>query len=123
MKRSTSTTAEDFDITIDRDQESTTLRLRGRLGIDSSPALRDQLLAILNSQLSKAVSVDLTDVSYIDTSGVATLIEALKIARNRQTKLCVTGLHGRVDRLFQAAGLTHLFQADCKGSSPEPKVN
>lgn len=123
MKSISPAGANDLEMAVHRDQESTTLRLRGRLSIDSSPALRDQLLATLNAQLSKTVSVDLTDVFYIDTSGVATLIEALKIARNRQTKLCVTGLHGRVDRLFQAAGLTHLFQADCKGSSPEPKVN
>ena len=33
------------------------------------------------------VVVDLTDVSYIVASGIATLVEALKIARNRQNNL------------------------------------
>lgn len=122
MKHGTSDT--DLQIAVDRDQEGTTLRLRGRLGIDSSPAFRDQLLAILQSQVSKIVSVDLTDVPYIDTSGVATLLEALKVARNHQTRFCLVGLQGRLVRLFETAGLMNLFEAGCsRNASSELKVN
>lgn len=124
MKQSTPAVADDLHIAVDRNQEATTLRLRGRLGIDSSPAFRDQLLAILKAPLSKVVTIDLTEVSYVDTSGVATLLEALKVARSRQTKLCLNGLQSRLVRLFEAAGLINLFEASgCRSSSPELKVS
>ena len=63
------------------------MRMRGRLGIDSSPVFRDQLLTVVRRASTRAVVVDLTETSYIDASGIATLVEALKIARNRQYNL------------------------------------
>src|SRR5215470_14603981 len=89
VKHGTPAIAPELDIAVDQDQEGTTLRLDGRLGIDSSPAFRDQLLEILQTSLHQVVTVDLTDVSYLDTSGIATLLEALKIARAHNTTLCV----------------------------------
>jgi anti-sigma B factor antagonist len=119
VKHATPAIAEDLDIAVDRDQGGTTLRLHGHLGIDSSPDFRDRLLVMLQGQPPQMITVDLTEVAYIDASGVATLLEALKIARKRQTRLCVKGLHGRIARLFEATGLLPVFEADCKGFSPE----
>ena len=124
LRRSKITPVETLAITVDHSTESTTLHLKGHVGIDSSPALRDQLLAVLEAQVSKIVTVDLTDVPYIDTSGIATLIEALKVARSRRTKLCVNGLQSRLVRLFEATGLIDLLEAGCSTSaSSELKVN
>src|SRR5678815_5919160 len=53
--------------------------LYGRIDIDSSPALRERLLALLQGRHPSLVSIDLSGVTHIDSSGVATLIEALKI--------------------------------------------
>lgn len=83
--------------------------LTGRFDIDSSPAVRDQLIALLHAQHSSTVSIDLSGVTHIDSSGVATLIEALKIARNRKTELRLQGLHDHLQRLFGAAGILPLF--------------
>jgi anti-sigma B factor antagonist len=123
VKQSTAAIADDLHVTVDRDHEGTTLRLHGRVTIDSSPAFRDQLLAILKAPLSKAVTVDLTEVSYIDTSGVATLLEGLKVARRRQIKFCLNGLQSRLVHFFQAAGLMKLFEESGCTNSPELKVS
>ena len=107
-----------------RARRATLVRLRGRLSIDSSPAFRDQLLAVLRGQSTKAVVVDMTEVSYIDTSGVATLVEGLKIARDRQNTLCLKGLQGRVLHLFEVAGLLDLFETNgCRSASTVSKVS
>jgi anti-sigma B factor antagonist len=104
--------------------EGSILRLRGCLNIDSSPALRDRLLAMLGAQSSEAVIVDLTDVSYIDSSGVATLIEGLRMARTRQTTLCLQGLQGRLLHLFQVTGISTLFEKNgCGSTSSVSKVS
>ena len=83
--------------------------LFGRIDIDSSPAVRNRLLALLQSPHPRAVSVDLSGVTHIDSSGVATLIEALKIARHCKTQLRLQGLNDRLHRLFEATGILSLF--------------
>ena len=83
--------------------------LYGRIDIDSSPAVRDQLIALLHAPHPRTVSIDLSGVTHIDSSGVATLIEALKIARSCKTELRLQGLHDRLHRLFEATGILSLF--------------
>jgi anti-sigma B factor antagonist len=83
--------------------------LYGRIDIDSSPAVRDQLIALLHASHPSTVSIDLSGVTHLDSSGVATLIEALRIARNCKTELRLQGLHDRLNRLFEATGILSLF--------------
>ncbi len=83
--------------------------LYGRIDIDSSPAVRDQLIALLHAPHPRTVTIDLSGVTHIDSSGVATLIEALKIARSCETELALQGLHDRLHRLFEATGILSLF--------------
>lgn len=111
MKRGKLNADDGLEITVDDAAEGTVLRLCGRVTIDSSPALRDRLLIMLRGQAPTAVIVDLNEVSYIDSSGIATLIEGLKIARNRQTAFCVQGLQGRLLHLFEVTGVLALFKA------------
>ena len=114
LTQGTVTEGDSLDIKVDHGEEGTFVRLHGRLGIDSSPTLRDRLLAMLQGQAPINVVVDLTEVAYIDASGIATLLEALKIARNRQTTLCVRGVQGRMVRLFEVTGLQAVFESGCK---------
>lgn len=110
-------------ITVDHGDDGTLVRLQGRLGIDSSPNLRDRLLAILREQPPKIVIVDLSEVSYVDTSGIATLLEAFKLARNRHTRLRLSGLQGRLARLFEVIGLTSLLEtSDSTSAAPTLRV-
>jgi anti-sigma B factor antagonist len=84
--------------------------LSGRLSIDSSPGVRDQLLAIFDQEPSPILTIDLAEVTYIDASGIATLVEALKIARARKTALRLRGLHDRPRYLLEVTGLLRLFE-------------
>ena len=102
-------------ITVDHLGSDAFVRLNGRIDVDSSPDLRDCLLAILSEEpLPRAITVDFADVPYIETSGIATLIEALRIARHHQMTFCLQGLSGSVLRLFEVTGVLALFEAsDC----------
>ena len=84
--------------------------LAGRLTIDSSPELRNQLLAVLYGETLKSLVIDLSDVPYVDLSGVATLLETLRIARSRKTGLQLRGLHDRPSYLLEVTGLLSLFE-------------
>jgi anti-sigma B factor antagonist len=111
-----------LEITVADGEEGKIVNLNGRVNFDSSPALRYCLLAML--QGLQSVVVDLTRVSYIDSSGIATLIEGLKIAHNRQIRFCLNGLEGRLLHLFEVTGVLALFERHgCRSASPEPKVS
>jgi anti-sigma B factor antagonist len=117
-------TTEALEIAIDHVEEGSIVHLQGRLNIDSSPAFRQQLLAMLQAQSPQAVVVDFSDISYIDSSGIATLIEALKMARMRQKSLCLQGLQGRLLNLFQIIGISTLFEKNgCGSASSVSKVS
>jgi anti-sigma B factor antagonist len=106
-----------LEIAIHQGEEGSTVRLSGRLNLDSSPALRDHLLAMLQTQPQRAVIIDFSDVSYVDSSGIATLIEALGTARMRKATVCLQGLQGRLLHLFQVIGITTLFEKNGCGSA------
>ena len=112
LKSPERTSTGNVEIAVDHSGMDAIVRLNGRIDVDSSPDVRDCLMAILSGkQLVHAVIVDLAGVMFIEASGVATLVEALKVARHRQIRLHLQGLNGSVLRLFDVAGLLSLFEA------------
>jgi len=86
--------------------------LSGRLSIESSPDVRQRLLAILDRKSLPTLTIDLAGGTYIDCSGLATLVEALKIAHDRKTRLRLRGLHDRPRYLLEVTGLLRLFETN-----------
>ena len=113
----TGTRAESIEITMTRGEEDVMVRLNGRLNIESSPLLRDRLLCCLRDPSVKTMTIDLTNVSYIDSSGVATLIEALKFARHRSIRLQLNGAKDRLLHLLEVTGLAALFETNSNPTS------
>ena len=91
--------------------------LRGRIDIDFSPVLRDRLLVLLQGPFPKIVCIDLSTVTHIDSSGIATLIEMLKIARRHNTEMRLRDLHDRLLGLFESTGILSLFNGNARRPS------
>ena len=91
--------------------------LTGRIDIDTSPAVRDRLVAFLRARHATTLSIDLSSVTHMDSSGIATLIEALKIAQTYNTEVKLQGLEGRLLRLFQSTSILSLFNGSTRATS------
>lgn len=102
----------DTEMRIACQQDATQCRvtLSGRITIDSSPRLREFLLQRLESATCQRLTVDLYEVEYIDTSGLAILVEILKAARVRGKTLGLSRLRERPRYLLETTRLLHLFQ-------------
>src|SRR3984885_1025660 len=112
VMRGAISTSSNLEISVDQVGKDATVRLSGRVDVDSSPDLRDRLRALLSEEaLPETIIVDLTGVPYIETSGIATLIEALRTARHHQINFRLQGLSGAVLRLFEVTGVLALFKA------------
>ena len=108
-----------LQISVDGDRADAVMYLRGRLDIESSPDLRDHLLAIMRMQFPpETIAIDLVAVSYIDTSGIATLIEGLKVGRLAGIVLHLQGLQGRLLHLFQVTGIDSMFDTGEPTNNP-----
>ena len=83
----------------------------GRVTVDSSPNLRSAILGLLDRKAAPIIHIDLSGVSYLDTSGLATLLETLKAACERSVILRVTGIGGAARTLAEIAQLDTIFRA------------
>lgn len=86
----------------------------GRITIDSAPDLRTLLLQHLAIPACKSLTLDLSDVVYVDTSALAVLLEALKAAYGLNKTFHLSGLRERPRYLFEATRLLHLFDRVAK---------
>jgi len=80
----------------------------GDIDMSGSPTLRESVRRMLGAKPSKLV-VDLTQVGYMDSSGLATLVEAMKIAKGSGTDLVLCAMNDRVRAIFEIARLDQYF--------------
>jgi anti-sigma B factor antagonist len=83
--------------------------ISGRITIGSSPDLRMLLLQALGTADCESLTLDLYDVAYVDTSGLAVLLEVLRAARGLKKMFYLSGLRERPRYLLEATRLLHLF--------------
>ena len=88
-----------------------TVAIAGRTTVDTSPDLRSVLLGLLRRGTAPVVVIDMSALSYLDMSGIATLLEALKAARERSVKLRLAGMSGQVRALAEVAQLDTIYRA------------
>jgi len=93
---------------IETDSEQVIVKLKGDIDLTSSPEVRVAMREILSSK-PKTVILDLEEVGYMDSSGVATLVEALQQIKKYDGQLTLKKLQPRVRSVFEIARLTEIF--------------
>jgi anti-sigma B factor antagonist len=81
---------------------------KGDVDLDSSPKLRAIIVESIESKLTPIV-VNLTEVTYIDSSGVATLVEGFQLCNKYQGKFRLAGISERVAEVLHLARLDQVF--------------
>jgi len=87
--------------------EAVVVHLEGDVDLQSSPEARKILLECVARK--KPVLVDLSKVGYIDSSGVASLVEALQTARKGGSMLFLVTVSDAALRVLQLARLDKVF--------------
>ncbi|MBL8629960.1 MAG: STAS domain-containing protein [Rhodospirillaceae bacterium] len=81
--------------------------LTGDVDLQSSPVVRQQLLECLDKH--KRLVVDLGAVSYIDSSGVASLVEAFQVSRKKTAYFALAAVSPAAMRVLSLARLDKVF--------------
>jgi anti-sigma B factor antagonist len=79
----------------------------GDVDMQNSPEARSVLLKSLEKKLP--LLVDLSQVSYIDSSGVASLVESLQTAKRNNCEFALVSVSDEANRVLQLARLDKIF--------------
>lgn len=85
----------------------TVIALTGDVDLNYSPKAREQILEHLKDR--RHVLVDMSGVSYIDSSGIASLIEGLQFAKNNNLNFALVGVSKAAYQVIQLARLDRVF--------------
>jgi len=93
------------------DATNVTLTLCGVVNIHTATQLRQRLKPFLDAR-HKEVRVDLNHVNFIDSAGIATLVEGLQWSRNDGHHFVLRGLSENVRDIFELAKLDTVFEIE-----------
>jgi anti-sigma B factor antagonist len=85
----------------------TIIALTGEIDLQTSPEAREQLLELLKDR--RHVLVDLSGVAYIDSSGIASLVEALQFAKSNSLFFGLVDLSEAAQQVIRLARLDKVF--------------
>lgn len=89
--------------------EPSIVALEGEIDLHESPNVREQLRPLIE-QKTQRVYVDMTGVSYIDSSGLAVLIDAMQRVANYGGKFGLIGIKPAVRTVLEIAQLDQVFR-------------
>ena len=84
--------------------------ISGDIDLSTSPDLRKPLLRELRELRTPRVVLNLKAVRYIDSSGVASLVEGLKASRDVGSRFILFGLNTTVREVLQLSKLVRIFE-------------
>ena len=85
------------------------LALQGEIDLHESPRVKDGIVLLLK-QNPPLVFIDLSRVTYIDSSGLAVLIEAMQRINSYGGQLALYGIHDAVQNILHIARLDQVFR-------------
>jgi len=96
-------------IEVKRNGDSAQLMLKGRLDLESSASVKEEIRRSLGQGCVKLV-LNLQGVEFINSSGLGALVSALKEIRLAKGRLVVCRLAPYVREIFEITQLSHIFE-------------
>ncbi|MFA5060574.1 MAG: STAS domain-containing protein [Candidatus Omnitrophota bacterium] len=95
-------------ITQTENNDFVVVAIDGEIDLDSSPQMRKIFQELMDKGKSRIV-IDFEKVSYIDSSGLATLIEMMQRLKKIQGQLSLVQMSDKIRSLFEITKLDKLF--------------
>ncbi len=94
--------------TWEEDTQTGTVRISGEVDFSSSPGVKKRFKKFIKNSKG-AVDLDLGGLTYLDSSGLAVLIEARRNLKEKERSLKVTALHAQAEKIFKLTQVMELF--------------
>lgn len=107
INRGMTNTEASFDVSVSS-AERPVVTVTGELDMYSAPRLREKLIGLVTAGKADIV-VDLSGVSFIDSSGLGVLVGALKRCRTSGGELALKGVNAQTSKVLSITGLDKVF--------------
>jgi len=91
------------------EKDVTVVTIRGEIDVFTSPKLREKLLDIIDGDGARHLVVDLSEVTFLDSTGLGVLVGIYHRLRARDGTMSFVGANDRVRRVFHVTQLTKIF--------------
>jgi anti-sigma B factor antagonist len=99
---------ENFDMVVTQSGDSAVLSVTGELDLATAPRLREELLALVSCDVC-TVTVEMSGLDFIDSTGLAVLISGLKRLRQCGGDLTLQSPNSKTMKVLEITGLTRVF--------------
>lgn len=99
-----------MQISVRRLEKITIFDVTGHIDLANSPEVRKTLLKELREMKTPRVIMNLSGVKYIDSSGVASLVEGLKASKDVGARFILFGLSASAREVLQLSRLLKVFE-------------
>lgn len=97
-----------FAVTVDSSDRSTVLKLDGELDVATAPALEEAMASAFGADPSSMV-VDLTDLTFLDSTGIRVLVTAGRVAEGTGCSIVLMAPAAQVLRALRLTGVDRLL--------------
>ncbi len=95
-------------IDVNKSGNGARIGISGSMYVEDSASVREKLIALLDEGVSN-LTLDLSGLDYVDSSGLGVLISIHKRCLQKGGKMTITGLRGMVEELFKLTRLDLVF--------------
>jgi len=97
-----------MEVRTEQSGQVSVVAVNGDVDLSSSRSLQAELREVISGGPNRLI-VDLSGVPYMDSSGVATLVEAMQLSRKKGTQLVLCSMSEKVQSIFEIARLDKVF--------------
>lgn len=98
-----------MDITFDLTDKKLTVKMIGELDESTATDARRKLDTILSDYPYKAVTFDMRNLSFMDSTGIGVMIGRYKLLKSRNVTAGICNTSPTVDKIFKMSGLYEIF--------------
>ncbi len=102
-------TGAELDVTVRKLQGTAVVAVAGEIDVYTSPLLQERLVEVLREGISSIV-LDLSEVTFLDSTGLGVLITGLKRCRSAGGDLSLVTAQPNVLKVLEITGLNDVFQ-------------
>jgi anti-anti-sigma factor len=86
------------------------IQLDGRLDAVSCFQVKEMLAIIFEEQVQPQIIINLENVPFIDSSGLVALVSGLRLAREKNGQIILSGVQPQAEVVFQLTMLDKIFE-------------
>ncbi len=101
--------ADSFQVSVSHESDAVVVGVRGELDTYTAPELRARLHEVIDVEGTRALQLELSEMTFVDSSGLAVFVDALKRVRQHGGTLTLHAPSRSTTKVLEISGLNKIF--------------